>query len=211
MIWGIACMAIVLWLHPLIASAVRLLPDGLCIALDAIFLLVFAVDLCATVSAVRKLSDRLKRLTELGEELHGISDEIGRTISDTTLTARERVIEGQEAVQARRATLEENMQARRAALEEGIQARRAGMQAQMEARQSRIEAWLAGQREQATERTEAIRTRFEGVRARMNQVLEERGFGHQRILNAFPNLVSHTNQEAVEALRAFYARHRRKS
>ena len=199
MIWGVACMAIVLWIHPLIASAVRLLPDWLCIALDAVFLLVFAVDLCATVSAVRKLSDRLKRLTELGEELHGISDEIGRTISDTTLTARERVIEGQETVQARRAMLEQ-----------GIHARRAGMQAQMEARQARIEGWLAGQREHATERTEAIRTRFEGVRTRMNQVLKERGFGHRRILNAFPNLVSHTNQEAVEALRAFYERHRRK-
>lgn len=198
MIWGVACMAIVLWLHPLFEQAVARLPDWLCVILDVMFAAMFIIDLCATVSAVRKLSKRLRRLTELGLELHAISDEIGQSISDSTLAARAHMREGQET-----------MQAMRTEAEEAMQARRAEVQAQFEARQNRIEAWLDQQREHATERSEAVRARFEGVRDRIAQVLAEKGFGHRRLLNAFPNLVSHRNQEAVEALRSFYEKRRR--
>lgn len=187
MVWGVACMAIVKWVHPIFANAAALLPNWLCVGLDVLFGGVFVFDLCATVSAVRKLSDRLGKLTEAAGELHAISDEIGQRISDTTLTAREVVMEGSEAVQEKR--------------EEA--------KLQLEARQAWIERWLAGQREAANARTEAIRVRFEGVRARMNQALEDRGFGHRRLLDAFPNLKSHRHQEAVDMLRAFYKRHRR--
>ena len=187
MVWGVACMAIVKWVHPMFETAVALLPNWLCIGLDGLFGAVFAFDLCATVSAVRKLSDRLVKLTEAAGELHAISDEIGQHISDTTLNAREKVMEGSEAVQEKRAEAK----------------------LQLEARQESIERWLEQQREAANARTEGIRERFEGVRERMNQALEEKGFGHRRILNAFPNLRSHSHQEAVEALRAFYEKRRK--
>ena len=182
MIWGVACMVIVKWAHPLIASAAALLPMWLCVTLDAVFGAVFAVDLCATVSAVRKLSDRLTRLTAAAADLHAISDEIGQGISDTTL----HVIEGTERIHAK-----------------GTRAK-----ARLEEQQGRVEAWLAQQRADAGARTEVIRARFEGVRSRINQVMAEHGFGHRRLLTAFPNLRSHRNQEAVEALRRFYEKHR---
>ncbi len=186
MVWGVACMAIVKWVHPVFERSVVLMPNALCVALDALFGAVFVLDLCATVSAVRRLSDRLVKLTEAAGELHAISDEIGQHISDTTLSVREKVMEGSEAVQERREAAK----------------------LQLEARQAAIERWLAQQREAANARTEAIRVRFEGVRQRLNQVLEEKAFGHRRLLNAFPNLRSHSHQEAVDALRAFYEKHR---
>ena len=187
MIWGVACVFIVRWLYPLSESAVAWLPDWLSIALACLLGAVFIADLCATVSTVRKLSDRLKRLSELGQELHAISDEIGQGISDSTLNARERVAAGAE----------------------DLQERRTQVLAQIEARQQRVAERLEQQREQANERTEALRARFESLRARTRSVMEERGFGHRRLLNAFPNLISERNQEAVEALRAFYERRRK--
>lgn len=184
MVWGVACMAIVKWVHPVFEHAAALLPGWLCIGLDGVFGAVFVFDLCATVSAVRKLSDRLVKLTEAAGELHAISDEIGQHIFDTTVTAREKVMEGSEA-----------------AREKG-----AAAISQLEARQNAVERWLNGQREAANARTEALRERFEGVRERLYHALHDRGFGHRRLLSAFPNLRSHRHQDAVDALRAFYER-----
>lgn len=186
MIWGLACMVIVKWVHPVFEHGARAFPNWLCIAMDAMFCAMFVVDLCATVSAVRKLSDRLVKLSEAAGELHAISDEIGQTISDTALNAREKVLERAENVQQRRTEAME----------------------QMEARRVRVETWLEQHRETANALAESVRVRFENVRQRMNQALEDRGFGHRRLLNAFPNLRSHSHQEAVELLRGFYEKHR---
>ncbi|MBR1561504.1 MAG: hypothetical protein IJ646_14820 [Clostridia bacterium] len=187
LIWGVACTVVVRWVHPTILAGVALLPFWACVTLDAVFGVTFAVDLCATVVAVRKLSARLTRLTEAAKDLHALSDELGQNISDTTLTAREKMREGEAALQTRRAEA----------------------QARIEEQQSRVEAWLERQKADASARTEALRRRFEDVRARMEQALNDRGFGHRRLLDAFPNLRSHRNQEAVDALRRFYERRRK--
>lgn len=181
-LWGLACMVVVRGIHPVLASAVEHLPLWLLVALDAVFLTTFAVDLGATLSAIRKLSDRLTRLTEAAAELHSISDEIGQTISSTTLNAREHVIDAQSR---------------------GIEAR-----AKLEDKQNHLKAWLDEHRAAAEARTVAMRDRVENALNRFNHVLDEKGLGQRRLLNAFPNLRSHRNQEAVEALRRFYEQHR---
>ncbi|MBR1821431.1 MAG: hypothetical protein IJ769_07410 [Clostridia bacterium] len=188
LVWGAACLVIVRWVHPLFERAVAWLPNAACAALDGLFLAVFLLDVCATVSAVRKLSERLRRLTEIGGELHAVSDEIGKQISGTTLAARKAVLDGEETLEGRREALQQ----------------------QFVQRETQIADWLDQQRAQKNERAEAIRVRFEGIRERFNRVLEEKGFGHRRLLNAFPNLRSERYQEAVESLRAFYRRKRGK-
>lgn len=174
-LWGLACMVVVRWLHPLILRSAMLLPAWVCVSLDILFGAVFAVDLCATVAAVRKLSDRLTRLTEAAADLHAISDEIGQGIFDTTQSAREHMLKGA---------------------------------ARLEDSQTRVEQWLKSQRAEADARTEALRARFESIRARINQAMGEYGFGHRRLLSAFPGLRSHSHQEALEALRRFYEAHK---
>ena len=176
-IWGLACMAIVYWGHPLIAAAVSWLPSAIRIGLDIAFCSVFILDLCATVTAVHKLAVRLEKLGELGREIHAISDEIGQSISSRTLEARKYVQESGESLAERRA---------------------------------RIATWMEQQREQRDEKSEALRARIEGVRTRVMQIMDEKGFGHRRLLNAFPNLRSIRNPEALEALRDFYEKHRRR-
>ena len=214
LVWGAACLVIVRWVHPAFVGVVHALPFALIIGLDSAFGAVFMVDLCATVSSVRKLSQRLRKLTELGEELHAISDDIGQTISGTTLAAKERVVSGGEAITEARAQVERQIGEKRAEVGRRIdktRARigktRAQVALQLWQREKQIADWLDAQRAQGGERVNAIRARFEGTRARLAATLEEHGFGHRRILDAFPNLRSEHYQEAMESLRHFYKKH----
>ena len=186
LLWGAACVAVVRGLHPLFVIGVTMLPAWALWTLDGLFGATFLFDLCATVVAVRRLSDRLARLTEAAGELHAISDELGQTIFNTTQSTQERLMEGVEAMQDRRDAAKEHL----------------------EKTQRRVGAWFHQQRDLANARTEALRRRFNAVTERITRLLEEKGFIHRRLLSAFPNLRSLRYQEALETLRRFYKRHR---
>lgn len=169
LVWGLACMAIVRWVHPLVFSLVDHLPKLLVYILDSIFVCVLAVDLAATVASIRKLSQRLSNLTQLANEIHEISDSLGENIAERTLATRKRLEEGQQK-------LEEKM--------------------------DRIEEKRDLSREVSERRLAELRLKLEGV-------LGEKRFGHRRLLEAFPNLSSHRNSEALERMRVFFEEHRR--
>ena len=161
LIWGVACMAIVLWVHPPIYGLVHRLPKLLTNILDGIFLAMLAVDLAATVATIRKLSRRLARITLLADEIHTLSDELGGNIAEKALAAKQKI----ETEQAK--------------LEQGVE------RYEERKEQSRL------QREQ----------RLAELRAKVEAALSERGFGHRRLLEAFPNLKSHRNPESLRKLR----------
>ena len=161
LIWGVACMAIVLWVHPPIYGLVHRLPKLLTNILDGIFLAMLAVDLAATVATIRKLSRRLARITLLADEIHTLSDELGENIAERALAAKQKI----ETEQAK--------------LEQGVE------RYEERKEQSRL------QREQ----------RLAELRAKVEAALSERGFGHRRLLEAFPNLKSYRNPESLRKLR----------
>ena len=161
LIWGVACMAIVLWVHPPIYGLVHRLPKMLTRILDGLFLAMLAVDLAATVATIRKLSRRLARITLLADEIHTLSDELGGNIAEKALAAKQKI----ETEQAK--------------LEQGVE------RFEERKEQSRV------QREQ----------RLAELRAKVDAALSERGFGHRRLLEAFPNLKSHRNPESLRRLR----------
>ena len=168
LIWGVACMAIVLWVHPPIYGLVHRLPKLLTNILDGIFLAMLAVDLAATVATIRKLSRRLARITLLADEIHTLSDELGGNIAEKALAAKQKI----ETEQAK--------------LEQGVE------RFEEKKEQSRV------QREQ----------RLAELRAKVDAALSERGFGHRRLLEAFPNLKSHRNPESLRKLREAIDRRR---
>ena len=168
LIWGVACMAIVLWVHPPIYGLVHRLPKLLTNILDGIFLAMLAVDLAATVATIRKLSRRLARITLLADEIHTLSDELGGNIAEKALAAKQKI----ETEQAK--------------LEQGVE------RYEERKEQSRL------QREQ----------RLAELRAKVDAALSERGFGHRRLLEAFPNLTSHRNSESLRKLREAIDRRR---
>lgn len=161
LIWGVACMAIVKWVHPPIYALVHGLPRLLTAILDGVFLAALAVDLVATVATIRKLSRRLARITLLADEIHRMSNDIGESIADKALVAKQRLETEQQKLEESKERYEEKREL------------------------------SAQQREQ----------QLAELRGKVEALLSERGFGHRRLLEAFPGLKSKRNSEALNKLR----------
>ena len=179
LIWGALCVVIVRYMHPAIAGLVEHLPNWLTIALDGLFVSAIAVDLAATLATIRKLASRLSTLERMAGEIHSLSDNIGRRISDSTLAAKSRVEAGE-------ARLKEET-------------------AKLESARDALSDRMASGRERVTEKleqsAEASRQRLNELKAKFDAALEENTAGQRRLMNAFPNLKSRRNPEALQALR----------
>ena len=179
LIWGALCVVIVRYVHPAIAGLVEHLPNWLTIVLDGLFVSAIAVDLAATLATIRKLASRLSTLERMAGEIHSLSDNIGRRISDSTLAAKSRVEAGE-------ARLKEET-------------------AKLESARDALSDRMASGRERVTEKleqsAEASRQRLNELKAKFDAALEENTAGQRRLMNAFPNLKSRRNPEALQALR----------
>ena len=77
LIWGVACVFIVYFVHPLIHPVLSLIPHTAGIALIAILGIALLSDIIVTTSAIVKFNQYLERLKHITDELHAISNQIG--------------------------------------------------------------------------------------------------------------------------------------
>lgn len=77
LIWGVACVFIVYFVHPLIHQVLSLIPHTVGIALIAILGIALLSDIIVTTSAIVKFNQYLERLKHITDELHAISNQIG--------------------------------------------------------------------------------------------------------------------------------------
>ena len=77
LIWGVACVFIVYFVHPLIHQVLSLIPHTAGIALIAILGIALLSDIILTTSAIVKFNQYLERLKHITDELHAISNQIG--------------------------------------------------------------------------------------------------------------------------------------
>lgn len=77
LIWGVACVFIVYFVHPLIHQVLSLIPHTAGIALIAILGIALLSDMIVTTSAIVKFNQYLERLKHITDELHAISNQIG--------------------------------------------------------------------------------------------------------------------------------------
>lgn len=77
LIWGVACVFIVYFVHPLIHQVLSLIPHTAGIALIAILGIALLSDMIVTTSAIVKFNQYLELLKHITDELHTISNQIG--------------------------------------------------------------------------------------------------------------------------------------
>lgn len=77
LIWGVACVFIVYFVHPLIHQVLSLIPHTAGIALIAILGIALLSDMIVTTSAIAKFNQYLELLKHITDELHAISNQIG--------------------------------------------------------------------------------------------------------------------------------------
>ena len=198
LMWGLACVVVIRFVHPLCFGLVELIPRSVQIALTCAFSMAMLVDLVATVAAIRMLTERVKRLSEMATEIRHLSDEIGQAISDGTLSAKRKAVAGEEKFsegmrklgEMKASTGERLGQSRRAVTERIGQSRDA----------------VTNRFEQSVD---ATKRRLAAVKERFAGTLEERSFSQRRLLRAFPHLTSKSHQEGLSVLREHYERLRR--
>ncbi len=185
-LWGLACTFVMRIIHPMVMGLYSALPHALAVALLGILCAVMLADAVATVCTVRKLSRRLKRITELAEELHRLSDELGENIYGTVSELESRATSTKEwwdvNVQPHLNELDERMDRSREALSDYV--------------------------EQRKDDYEEARARYLEGMEQLKQALH-RTFWENRLMSAFPKLEDLRYREAMDHLRHASFRRRR--
>lgn len=88
--WGVACVVIVDFIHPVIQKILEMLPRTLTIVVLVILCGVMLTDLIVTASAIFKFNKHLESMERLAGELREISDQIGENIYEATIAAIEK-------------------------------------------------------------------------------------------------------------------------
>ena len=170
-IWGIVCVLIVEFIHPLLYSLLLLIPKWLGITLLIGLCCALFTDIYVTAAGILKWNRRLDRLDEIAGELHRISDQIGENIYENMMTGIER---------------QEKTREKAEALTEEVKLRREDMKVTAEELKRK-----------AAER----RQRAEELRAKYEEMLTVPHKIGKRLLKAFPQLESKEHDVLVSDLR----------
>ncbi|MDO5398737.1 MAG: putative ABC transporter permease [bacterium] len=180
--WGIACTALMYFIHPLLYDIVIWkLSDTVKLAAIIPLSAVLIADITATVNTLRHLNLRIEKINSIGRRMHELSDNIGKLVYEKTeeavrkgaeLAADERVIELRENVREQQERFEKERRDRRERHETEKQAR--------------------------IERLEAEKRELE---ERLNLITKEMSAFQRRILKAFPGMDSRGNTGLIKKIK----------
>lgn len=177
--WGFACLFVVKLLHPTVLLFIRLIPHLVGLVLLGILLVVMAIDLAATVSAIAKLNRRLALIDELAGRIREASNDFGEDLAERVLDAAEKGADWREDLEE----LSDRLAQRREELSDDLDELKDDFQARLDARK-------AQNRQQLQEWKDSVQA-----------LMDKESFGQKRLLKAFPSLRSLQHRAAMERLR----------
>lgn len=89
LIWGLACVFLIDIVHPSIAFFVNHIPTLVTYIALPVLEVVFIADIIATSTSVFHFNRKLDEIDKLAAQIHQVSDEIGKRLSDGALKAKE--------------------------------------------------------------------------------------------------------------------------
>lgn len=110
LIWGVACVLIMDFIHPVIHRGLALIPVPVGIAAIVIFGGIMFADLYVTASAIFRFNRRLEHMEKIAAELHEISDQIGEDIYEKMVFAMEKQEESKKILESSRQKLDNTKQ-----------------------------------------------------------------------------------------------------
>ena len=194
--WGLACTFIMDIIHPIIYAAIRFIPFVLGVVLLSIIMCVFAADCIITVTTILKFNKRLKVMDEMAASIHRLSDEIGENIYENVTDVIEKSAKFQETHMELMDKISET--------KENIY----GLpQTAKNKLAEKAENYAASREEKKRERELALeekkRERAE-LMERYEKLYEEKSFGFQRLMKAFPDMKSRDNNETLEKFKIHF-------
>ncbi len=183
LMWGMGTVMVVRLVHPILYDLFLLIPRRLGIGLEAVFVLLFAADLAATLVTVAGLNRDLKELHELAGTLRRGSDMLTQKVGGAAQAADTRLDEGRLEWQLAKA--------------EGRQ--------EWERLRQEWEEMRSENRQQLEEKLAGLQARSDQLREKL---LARRAFGENRLLRAFPGMKRPDRQPLLEGLQREMERRR---
>lgn len=184
LIWGVACVAIVKVIHPVIHKVLAFLPVTAGIVLIVFLSAVLFADLYVTASGILKFNRQLEMMEKIAQELKEISDKLGETIHENVMETMETFNE--EEIRK----LGERTMQQRERIEEHLEEQRGKIEGHLEEQRGKIEGYLEEQR-----------GRMQELRERYEELILQRPKVAGRLINAFPKMEPRHHKEAFEELK----------
>lgn len=166
LIWGVACVAIVKVIHPLIHKALSFLPVTLGVILIVLLGIVLFADLYVTASGILKMNRRLEAMEKIASELRELSDKVGENIYENVMDTMEFHEEKKEQLDQATEELRDDMKKR-------VEEQKARMD-EMKARMDELKARYEEMAENRTKVGERLVKAFPGMQSRLHhEILEE--------------------------------------
>lgn len=177
LIWGVACVLIVDFIHPLIHKVLSWIPFPVGMTLIVVLSIVMFVDLYVTASTILKMNKHLEKMKEIAADLHRISDELGESIYQEVVEVLERKDGWKLKVQEASGDFKDKIQGASGGVKDKIQ----------------------GVSDEAMEKIADLKKKYKEIGGKGTQI-------SRRLLKAFPRIESERYREAMEDLKKFLRR-----
>lgn len=206
LVWGVACVVIMDFIHPFIHYLLTFIPHTLGIVLIVLLGITMFADLYVTASAIFKFNKRLASMEKIASELHEISDQIGEDIYKKAIFAVEKQEESKQKLDEAKQKLDE------AAAEFKERTQDAAAEFKERTQDAAAEFWEKKQEahEFSQELSEDLRNHIAELKARYSELNHKTGKVANRLVKAFPKLESRNYKEQMNAVKNRLSEYRKK-
>lgn len=205
LIWGVACVLIVEFIHPVIHKLLLYIP----VIVGVIILIILGIgmfaDLYVTASGILKMNKRLAAMQEIADELHEISDKIGENIYKNTIAAMETQDAIKDSVTEKQEELKDSFTAKQEEFKDSLAAKQMEFKDSFALKQEEILGNLTERREEISETLDTVsdelKERIASLRKHYSELGEDFTGIQKRLLKAFPKMENKKYSESLDDLR----------
>ena len=205
LIWGVACVLIVDFIHPVIHKLLLYIP----VIVGVIILIILGIgmfaDLYVTASGILKMNKRLAAMQEIADELHEISDKIGENIYKNTIAAMETQDAIKDSVTEKQEELKDSFTAKQEEFKDSLAAKQMEFKDSFALKQEEIMGNLTERREEISETLDTVsdelKERIASLRKHYSELGEDFTGIQKRLLKAFPKMENKKYSESLDDLR----------
>lgn len=186
--WGVGCVIIVKFVHPLIAVPVEHIPFIVGVILLVIFGGAMIADLYVTASAIFKMNKRIDAMDKIAKELHELSDQLGEGIFNQVEEAKEKQEAAKEKYDETRERLAE-----------------AGAEFKERSQELKEKSLDFKERAQDIDISDELAKRIAGLKDSYQELSDKGSAVTRRLVRAFPKMESRKSNEQLNKIREAFA------
>lgn len=188
LIWGLACTATMIIVHPLIEKVYGMIPGKVCVVFLIVAATLYVTDWCVTVLEIRKIRIRIRIAKSVADLMDDVSDFIGTGLHEGTISAMEKGADGKEML----ADMHDAWVEKREAMELSLSENRAMFLGRLEYERDRLKKNFEENREEknrkAKRRRAKLLRRVNRLKNRYLNLVGKTTHTERRLSHAFPAL-----------------------